>query len=128
MHALTQFLDDHRNLTRRHFVKLGAGGLVAGGLWARSAMADTASPELAQAVAKLGSYLTPQDDFNDVSRGNPLPHSLPEEKKREVGLTQETWKLEVLSDPEHPPKLRKQLSKSAGSCGRRYSASRPTST
>jgi DMSO/TMAO reductase YedYZ molybdopterin-dependent catalytic subunit len=50
-----------------------------------------------------------QEKFGDVSRGRPVPHSLPEAKKREVGLTRDTWKLEVVSDPTHPSKLGKPL-------------------
>ena len=38
-----------------------------------------------------------------------MPHSLPDEKKREVGLTRETWKLEVIPDPENPASIRKPL-------------------
>ncbi|OYW24377.1 MAG: hypothetical protein B7Z55_02365, partial [Planctomycetales bacterium 12-60-4] len=56
----------------------------------------------------------PATEFRDVSRGKPLPHSLPEEKLREVGLTRETWKLEVLSDAEHPARLGKPLTKAEG--------------
>ena len=51
------------------------------------------------------------ENFRDVSRGNPLPHSLSDDKKREVGLTRETWRLEVVSDPENPAKLGRQLTK-----------------
>jgi DMSO/TMAO reductase YedYZ molybdopterin-dependent catalytic subunit len=57
---------------------------------------------------------TPQEKFRDVSRGKPLPHSLPDEKKREVGLTRETWKLEVISDPENPARLGRQLTTADG--------------
>jgi DMSO/TMAO reductase YedYZ molybdopterin-dependent catalytic subunit len=59
-------------------------------------------------------YFTPPREFRDVSRGKPVPHTLPEEKKREVGLTRDTWKLEVVSDPEHPAMLGRQLTKSDG--------------
>src|SRR6185436_13827516 len=54
------------------------------------------------------------DKFRDVSRGKPVPHSLPDEKKSEVGLTRETWKLEVISDPQNAPRLGKQLTKADG--------------
>ena len=37
-----------------------------------------------------------------MSRGKPLPHSLSDEQKRKVGLTRDTWKLEVVSDPDNP--------------------------
>ncbi|MGH7192291.1 MAG: molybdopterin-dependent oxidoreductase, partial [Candidatus Saccharimonadales bacterium] len=52
--------------------------------------------------------------FQDVSRGNPLPHSLPDDKKKEVGLTRESWRLEVVSDPDHPVKLRRSLTAADG--------------
>jgi DMSO/TMAO reductase YedYZ molybdopterin-dependent catalytic subunit len=47
----------------------------------------------------------------DVSRGTPLPHELPDEKKAEVGITRDTWRLEVISDPDHPVRLRHPLTK-----------------
>lgn len=59
-------------------------------------------------------YFTPQEKFRDVSRGTPLPHKLSAEKRAEVGLTRETWKLEVTSDPEHKAVLGKPLSKQDG--------------
>jgi DMSO/TMAO reductase YedYZ molybdopterin-dependent catalytic subunit len=59
-------------------------------------------------------YLTPQEAFGNVSRGDPRPYDLPDEKKREVGLTPETWRLEVVSDPEHPADLERPLSIEAG--------------
>jgi hypothetical protein len=53
-------------------------------------------PELATAIAALDSFMTPPDNFHDGSPRKPLRHSLPPEKLTEVGLTRETWKLEVL--------------------------------
>ena len=81
---------------------------------ALAASAAPLAPELAKAVDKIGPYFTPQEDFQDVSRGKPVPHSLPDEKKREVGLTRETWKLEVVSDPNHPAALGKPLTRADG--------------
>ena len=43
-----------------------------------------------------------------------MPHSLPDDKKREVGLTRETWKLEVISDPDNPAKLGRELTSQEG--------------
>src|SRR5262249_60214259 len=67
-----------------------------------------------RAIAALEPVSTPEDKFRDVSRGKPLPHSLPEEKKRQVGLTRESWKLEVIADPEHPATLRHPLTHKNG--------------
>lgn len=101
------FLDEHLKLTRRFF--LGAGAICAA-TSAGNALAEEKGA-LEKALEKLEPYFTSTDDFRDVSRGKPLPHSLPEEKKREVGLTRETWKMEVLSDPENKAKLGKELTK-----------------
>jgi len=113
------FAAEHRELTRRYFLKIGVGGIglgsaVAGGLLSRSVHAWESPAEIAQKQERFKSYLTPQDTFNDVSRGTPLPHSLPDDKKREVGLTQDTWQLEVISDADHPVKLRNPMLKSDG--------------
>src|SRR5262245_9496386 len=91
---LEQVLSVHGRLTRRYFVGLGLTGSVATALWSRRLVASDPSPDLARAIAKLEPYFTPAQEFRDVSRGKPLPHSLPDEKKREVGLTRETWRLE----------------------------------
>jgi DMSO/TMAO reductase YedYZ molybdopterin-dependent catalytic subunit len=102
-----RFLFEHHQLTRRYFLRLGATGVAALGFWPRSASADSMAPELAKALETLEPYFTAQEKFRDVSRGKPLPHSLPDEKKRKVGLTRETWKLEVVSDPDNPATIRR---------------------
>ena len=131
MRDFARFLAERRQLTRRYLIKLGAGGIALGKLGSRFALADPATenaaagaataaeptvappalPALGDGVKKIESLLTPQKLFYDVSRGDPLPHSLPEEKKREVGLTRDTWQLEVISDPEHPVPLRNAMTK-----------------
>ena len=75
---------------------------------------DSSSPIYREAVAAIESWLTPQDDFQDVSRGRPKPHTLDASRRAEVGLTRDTWKLEVVADPEHPAELRHPLSESLG--------------
>jgi DMSO/TMAO reductase YedYZ molybdopterin-dependent catalytic subunit len=104
-------LDEHRELTRRYFMRLGIVGAAALGI-ARHAQAEEpvgpkrpAKPD--KAGAKSEPYFTPTADFRDVSRGKPVPHTLSDEKKVEVGLTRETWKLEVISDPDKPARLGK---------------------
>ena len=114
------FLDEHFELTRRFFLRASVLGLVTTPL-AGLALADDAKPteppkrvKPDKAGVRSEPYFTPSVDFRDGSRGQPLPHSLPEEKKTEVGLTRDTWQLEVLSDPEHPAKLGKQFTKADG--------------
>lgn len=98
-------------LTRRLFL----GGAALAATTARAVpAADPLPPELVPHVEKIEPYFTPPDDFRDVSRGNPIPHTLSEEKRREVGLTRDTWKLEVVSDPEHPTTLGKPLTRKDG--------------
>ena len=103
-----RFFDEHRRLTRRYFLQLGAGAAIGGCVALRLARAADSDKEVAEKIARFKDYFTPQEKFNDVSRGTPLPHSLPDDKKREVGLTRETWRLEIVSDPEHPVKLRQE--------------------
>lgn len=112
--SLERFLDEHRRLTRRFFVKAGAtaaAAILAPPLWAEAKGRDA---RLQAAIDTLESYLTPPDEFRDVSRGNPKPHSLPEEKRAEVGLTRDTWRLEVASDPENPVRLHSPLTREDG--------------
>ena len=99
-------------LSRRHFLRAGVLGMASRNAW--TAAAEQLPPELAPALAKLESYLTPQEKFGDVSRGRPIPHTLSAEKKKEVGLTRETWQLEIISDPETPATLGKTFTKSNG--------------
>jgi DMSO/TMAO reductase YedYZ molybdopterin-dependent catalytic subunit len=112
--ARPRFLLEHDRLTRRYFLLLGAAVTAGAALKPFATLADTPAPELAEALANLESFLTPLDQFRDVSRGKPLPHSLPEEKKRAVGLTRETWRLEVISDPEHPARIRRTMTQADG--------------
>jgi DMSO/TMAO reductase YedYZ molybdopterin-dependent catalytic subunit len=64
-------------------------------------------------IARLG-YLTPQAEFGDVERGNPLPYTLAPEVRRQVGLERETWRLEVIADPESDSKLERPMSNALG--------------
>jgi DMSO/TMAO reductase YedYZ molybdopterin-dependent catalytic subunit len=90
-------------LSRRELLGLGAAALAA-----RPSL-SVAGPQEAPEP-----YFTPQEKFRDVSRGTPLPHKLPPEKLKEVGLSRETWKLEVVSDPEHKADLGKTLTRENG--------------
>ncbi len=114
MKELKRFLAEHQALTRRFFLHLGAASSATLAFWPLAANADSTAPELVKVIEALEPYFTPQEEFRDVSRGKPLPHSLPDEKKTEVGLTRETWKLEVISDSENPAKLGKAMTKANG--------------
>jgi DMSO/TMAO reductase YedYZ molybdopterin-dependent catalytic subunit len=109
-----EFLHQHQRLSRRFLLRLGLTGSAAWTLGPRLAFADPGAPELAEAIATLEPFFTPAGDFRDVSRGKPIPHTLTDEQKRQVGLTRETWQLEVVSDPDHPARIRKPLSKADG--------------
>src|SRR5207245_1469507 len=114
MKNAARFLWEHHQLSRRHFIRLGATGASTLGLWPPAAAADPPAPELAKALETLEPYFTAQEKFRDVSRGKPLPHTLPDEQKRKVGLTRDAWKLEVDSDPDNPATLRRPLRQKDG--------------
>jgi hypothetical protein len=109
------FLIEHRRLTRRYIIRLGAGAATTLPFLRSQAGDDSVAPELATAIESLEHYFTNQEKFRDVSRGKPVPHTLSEDEKRRVGLTRETWKLEVISDPDNPAKIRRPLTQKDGS-------------
>jgi DMSO/TMAO reductase YedYZ molybdopterin-dependent catalytic subunit len=98
------------DFSRRHF--FGAAVAASNGL--STPAAEPLPQELAAVLDKMEPYFTPPVKFGDVSRGNPIPHRLPEARRREVGLTRDTWSLEVISDPENPATLGQPLAKKDG--------------
>jgi DMSO/TMAO reductase YedYZ molybdopterin-dependent catalytic subunit len=110
--SVKRLIEDHVSLSRRYFLGLGAAGVAA--LKTLPLQAEGAADDevLQKAVAKLEPWVTPTADFRDVSRGKPVPHSLSDEKKAEVGMTRDTWRLEVLSDPDKPARVRNEFKKS----------------
>jgi hypothetical protein len=115
MQDRAQLLAEHVVVTRRYFLQLGALGLSAFRLSPLLAVANESvgKAALADELAKL-EYLTEPDMFQLVERGEPLPYTHPLEKLQEVGLTHETWKLEVVSDPDAKATLESPLSKELG--------------
>ncbi|MEK6249654.1 MAG: molybdopterin-dependent oxidoreductase, partial [Planctomycetales bacterium] len=115
------FLAEHTNVTRRFFLRCGTVGVAAMGSLPMFANGEDANggdaiesshdSALQKALDDLATWLTTQADFGDVSRGNPKPYSLDEAKCKQVGLTRDTWKLEVIDDPEHTASLRFPLTK-----------------
>ncbi len=111
MHDLDSLWTEHQELTRRYLLRLGALAAIGLGIGPSLAVrADEKADSLAEPLSKL-EYFTRPDAFGTVERGTPLPYTHPIEKLREVGLTRETWKLEVTADPDAPPKLEAPLSK-----------------
>lgn len=104
-----RFWIDHHRATRRYYMRLGAAGATAFAALPVAALDKTDRAQLDDAINELSTWLTKQDDFQDVSRGNPKPHTLSPEKLAEVGQTRDTWRLEVISDPEYPARLRNPL-------------------
>jgi len=106
LHPSEEILQEHRSVTRRFFMKLAAGTSVvpsAFQLFGEELPKDCA--EACEAFLQKMEYLTPQEAFGNVSRGNPRPYDLSDEKKREVGLIPETWTMEILSDPKNPSQI-----------------------
>jgi DMSO/TMAO reductase YedYZ molybdopterin-dependent catalytic subunit len=99
--------------SRRDVLELGAAGALALGATALAADAPPPNPALAEAVAKL-RYLTPPDAFREFGREKPRVDSLPPEKLREVGLDRETWRLEIVPDPESNCQVGRPLSRELG--------------
>ncbi|HUE13831.1 MAG TPA: molybdopterin-dependent oxidoreductase [Planctomycetaceae bacterium] len=105
---------EHAFLTRRHFLRLGAAGGAALPLLPWGVQGGEAPRAALATLPKDLQYLTPEEDFGNVERGNPVPSSLTPQKSREVGLTRATWKLEIVSDPAAPAKIGRPLSNEVG--------------
>jgi DMSO/TMAO reductase YedYZ molybdopterin-dependent catalytic subunit len=76
--------------SRRELLKLGIGGISA----------VTTSIGIAAAEPQQAAHdpLTPADKFFDVSRGNPVPHSLRGDALVKARLTPDTWRLEIVGE------------------------------
>ncbi len=98
---------EHETLTRRYFVAALGTGVAAWLTRGTAHAAETAAP--AGAPLPAVEYLTVQEMFGTVERGTPLPYTLPPERLAAAGLTPETWRLDVISDPKYPAQLRQEL-------------------
>lgn len=109
----TESAAEHLQITRRYFLRLAAAGVAgAAGLSASPVFAN--EKKAAKRFASEISYLTPSDKFHNVERHKPLPYKLPLEKRLELGLERETWKLEIIPDPESNSRLRNPMTKEKG--------------
>ena len=103
---LARFLLEHSQLTRRYFLGCGVAGITAATSLPLLAEQRKRDARLQASLDALETWLTHPDEFRDVSRGNPKPHALSDDERKKAGLTRDTWKLELLSDPDNPAKLR----------------------
>lgn len=81
-------------ISRRQFLRSGVGIATTVTVAGREHAVDAAEP-----TPKLKPVLTSDLDFEDVSRGNPKPHTLVGDALIEAKLTPETWRLEIAADP-----------------------------
>ena len=65
------------------------------------------------AIARHG-YLTPEEQWGNVERGNPLPYTLPPDERLAAGLERKTWRLEIVADAETDTLLGAPLTKANG--------------
>ena len=89
-------------ITRRQAIYRGVGGVVAS-VAARAdlgaaAAAPVVLPNVAAGPASCRPFLTPARDFEDVSRGDPVPHTLSGDAVVKACLTPETWRLEIVAE------------------------------
>lgn len=80
-------------LTRRGALGLAATGLVYSALQSK---AHSAEPSTATASSR--PFLTEAKDFQDVSRGKPVPHSLKGDALVEARLTPQAWRLDIVAE------------------------------
>ncbi|MFA6543812.1 MAG: molybdopterin-dependent oxidoreductase [Limisphaerales bacterium] len=107
-------------ISRLQFLRLGTAGVAAAA--AAPSVVSTDAVAAAAAVKKKagpvcesgGCCITQSGDFYNVERGNPLPYKLPPEKQREIGMVRETWRLEIIADPESNSKIGRPLLKADG--------------
>ncbi len=70
-------------------------------------------PILAEAISEL-EYLTPADRFIVQRRGKPVLSEIPLESLPAIGLTRDTWKLEIFPDPESNSELGNPMKRERG--------------
>ena len=94
------------------FIKRAIDDLSMPGIWSDQDRRLN-DPVLARAINEL-EYLTPADKFIVQRRGTPVLTEIPAEKLPAIGLTRETWKMEIIPDPESNSELGNPLTKERG--------------
>ena len=92
------------SIDRRQFLGMAAASALAAeraGHTAEAGAIALGEVDGGRAVAgarRANPFLTGARDFVDVSRGNPMPHTLKGEALAKARLTPETWRLEIVGD------------------------------
>lgn len=100
----------HHPIDRRQILRLGAAGLIAGTLPDGRADAGGQPPE-SPTRTPARPFLTPAKNFRDVSRGDPIPHTLTGDALVKARLTPATWRLEIVARDKPGAKNKASLEK-----------------
>lgn len=82
-------------LSRRDALRVAAAGLASA---SSSGSPGADAPGAPKSDLPLRPFLTPGKDFGDVSRGDPVPHTLKGDALVKARLTPETWRLEIVAE------------------------------
>jgi DMSO/TMAO reductase YedYZ molybdopterin-dependent catalytic subunit len=99
--------------TRRAFLQFGTAAVAACGFPALAETPSPADPLLREAIDRL-EYLTPLDRAIILDKGKAGVTKLPPEKLREIGLTPESWSLEVVPDAASTSVVEQPISRAQG--------------
>ncbi|MBM3854076.1 MAG: hypothetical protein FJ399_13135 [Verrucomicrobia bacterium] len=100
-------------LTRRGFLHLGGAAAAAWGAPPLGAAERALEPQVREAIAQL-EYLTPLSRAYILDKGKTGVIKLPAEQLRAIGLTPDSWSLEVVPDPRSNSVVENPLSGAAG--------------
>lgn len=99
-------------ITRRFFLQSSVTAAIVGAVPQATPSAQM-DPQLGEAIAKL-EYLTPIERAFILDKGKAGVDKLSPEKLRDVGLTPETWALDVVPDPASNSVVEKPVSRALG--------------
>lgn len=100
-------------VTRRDFLQMGGAAVAALTAGPLGASEPSLEPQLQAAISSL-EYLTPLNRAHILDKGKAGVAKLPTEKLRELGLTPDTWSLEVIPDPTSKSVVDHPLSRASG--------------
>jgi DMSO/TMAO reductase YedYZ molybdopterin-dependent catalytic subunit len=84
--------------SRRELLRGSVAGLMLGAVASEFAIADEPAAAANSRERAKRNFLTHAGDFEDVSRGQPVPHTLKGDALVEAGLTPQSWRLEITGE------------------------------